>query len=491
MFSGAAPMGTRLPPPQHPNKKDVPPVPGKAFLSPKARKIELAPSDDEYISANEGEGYTEEESEWDETSEIASEVGDGRYANARTPSPQYGITEIPRGSRSIIDHSPERARVVVNGNSAGSWSKHEGRGHLPIPPQPARSSALPQPPGAGGNGSHFPPSVQSMTLRIASVSLSDRGGRTNARSASPARSQLSSRPASTQPVDHAHAAAKQTLTFSSPNRNAKSGRRDRQREMVDLDDAPPQSLRKSPGPGTSQTPISHPRTPPALPPRRWTIPATPHPSRSGTNLPPEVESPVPVGGRGSRPDVPTISFPDEYSDRREDEGDGSDFGDGPTIMISGPDSPAPPRIAVSTPQISASGLNSRTAARSVPAVMVSSQPSSSSLYSKPQHQARYNESKRELRMLPPRKTGGLVCGGCDGAIIGRIVSAMGVRWHPGCFRCTVCNELLEHVSSYEHEGKPYCHLDYHEVRFFNEFTTSRAIYLLSPLVELCPTVLPL
>ena len=63
-----------------------------------------------------------------------------------------------------------------------------------------------------------------------------------------------------------------------------------------------------------------------------------------------------------------------------------------------------------------------------------------------------------------RPAGGLICGGCNGSIIGRIVSAMGSRWHPACFRCTVCNELLEHVSSYEHEGQPYCHLDYHEVR---------------------------
>ena len=28
----------------------------------------------------------------------------------------------------------------------------------------------------------------------------------------------------------------------------------------------------------------------------------------------------------------------------------------------------------------------------------------------------------------------------------RIVSATGSRWHPACFRCTGCNELLEHVS---------------------------------------------
>jgi len=61
-----------------------------------------------------------------------------------------------------------------------------------------------------------------------------------------------------------------------------------------------------------------------------------------------------------------------------------------------------------------------------------------------------------------RLASGIICGGCNGSIIGRIVSAMGSRWHPACFRCTVCNELLEHVSSYEHEGRPYCHLDYHE-----------------------------
>lgn len=56
----------------------------------------------------------------------------------------------------------------------------------------------------------------------------------------------------------------------------------------------------------------------------------------------------------------------------------------------------------------------------------------------------------------------ILCAGCDNPIIGRIVSAMQQRWHPQCFTCGVCNELLEHVSSYEHEGKPYCHLDYHD-----------------------------
>lgn len=76
-----------------------------------------------------------------------------------------------------------------------------------------------------------------------------------------------------------------------------------------------------------------------------------------------------------------------------------------------------------------------------------------------------NQQQRQQRQDRPRPEarGGLICGGCDGPIIGRIVSAMGARWHPQCFRCTICGGLLEHVSSYEHDGRPYCHLDYHEV----------------------------
>ncbi|WWD16796.1 hypothetical protein CI109_101228 [Kwoniella shandongensis] len=56
----------------------------------------------------------------------------------------------------------------------------------------------------------------------------------------------------------------------------------------------------------------------------------------------------------------------------------------------------------------------------------------------------------------------IVCSGCDNPIIGRIVNAMNQRWHPQCFMCAQCGELLEHVSSYEWEGKAYCHLDYHD-----------------------------
>lgn len=75
-------------------------------------------------------------------------------------------------------------------------------------------------------------------------------------------------------------------------------------------------------------------------------------------------------------------------------------------------------------------------------------------------------TRQQRAPLPPLQRpppGALICAGCRGSIVGRIVNATGCRWHPGCFKCCVCGEMLEHVSSYEHEGRPYCHLDYHEI----------------------------
>lgn len=57
----------------------------------------------------------------------------------------------------------------------------------------------------------------------------------------------------------------------------------------------------------------------------------------------------------------------------------------------------------------------------------------------------------------------ILCSGCGEPIIGRIVNAMRQRWHPQCFKCDACADPLEHVSSYEYEGRAYCHLDYHDV----------------------------
>ncbi|WFD35152.1 hypothetical protein MCUN1_002002 [Malassezia cuniculi] len=56
-----------------------------------------------------------------------------------------------------------------------------------------------------------------------------------------------------------------------------------------------------------------------------------------------------------------------------------------------------------------------------------------------------------------------MCDGCGRWIGGRLVHAMSKTWHPKCFLCTHCSTPLEHVSFYEHDGKPYCHLDFHEL----------------------------
>ncbi|KAH7345256.1 hypothetical protein B0J17DRAFT_537672, partial [Rhizoctonia solani] len=95
--------------------------------------------------------------------------------------------------------------------------------------------------------------------------------------------------------------------------------------------------------------------------------------------------------------------------------------------------PPPPPAPMSPPRVSSSALSN---SKNVP--------------------NRFKSTHRQLR------NGFSRCAGCSGAIAGRIVSAMGSRWHPHCFKCNDCGTLLEHVSSYEHEGKAYCHLDYHD-----------------------------
>ncbi|CCM03282.1 uncharacterized protein FIBRA_05410 [Fibroporia radiculosa] len=147
-----------------------------------------------------------------------------------------------------------------------------------------------------------------------------------------------------------------------------------------------------------------------------------------------------ISGASTRQTIPKISFPASID---EDDSEDSDGGFGPVISVAGAndDDPGIPSISIGVaddsspvlPQISLSG-----------------------------------ESIKPMKKQSPlerliRKGPGLTCGGCGGAIVGRTVSAMGARWHPGCFRCCVCDELLEHLSSYEHEGRAYCHFDYHEL----------------------------
>ncbi|KAF8137511.1 hypothetical protein EV363DRAFT_666897 [Boletus edulis] len=285
---------------------------------------------------------------------------------------------------------------------------------------------------------------------------------------------------------------------------------------IDLDDAPPPSLRRSP------SPVRQGFTQPAAieimndtPPRRqWTpghdvVSRNRNPSGNSTsNSYAGSQSPERRGQPPTQPliqsltqaqqtAVPKISLPDGHHDDSDvDDAPGPSIvvsrpGSGPSALGSAQNTPVisiseAPSIMVSedgAPAISRSAADSSSVAFSPPRISVSDSaqpqrpgPSAGNFGSRhtqiqessPSHPVlgRGPSSKRGLPPPPSpsnlMRTNGLSCGGCNGPIIGRIVSAMGQRWHPHCFRCTICSELLEHVSSYEHDGKPYCHLDYHE-----------------------------
>lgn len=98
--------------------------------------------------------------------------------------------------------------------------------------------------------------------------------------------------------------------------------------------------------------------------------------------------------------------------------------------------------------------------------------------------------------LPTVPRSKLSCAGCKLPIIGRLVTASnsdrggGLRWHPECFKCTICSELLEHVSSYERDGKMYCHLDFYEVRQHRFFSSRVSNVLFRLLLRNAPIVIP-
>ncbi|KAJ6577186.1 hypothetical protein B0H19DRAFT_549089 [Mycena capillaripes] len=223
------------------------------------------------------------------------------------------------------------------------------------------------------------------------------------------------------------------------------------REIGDLEDSPPVStIRRGVGsaPVPSANSTSNFREPPSSPlskPPTFSLSGPPSSTPSSSQVPsfsfsgppsPPAASKVPsisFTGPSSTPQIPSISFPDETPRVPVPQinlpGDDEDDGGGPTINVQDVDSKPAPQIY------------------EVPGISFSGPPTQRSLPARPP-----TTSQRR----------GLACGGCNGSIVGRIVNAMGLRWHPECFRCTVCSELLEHVSSYERDGKAYCHLDYHE-----------------------------
>lgn len=529
-----------------------------------------------------------------------------RQPLARSPSPQYGILDMPR---SRFSQRVEAKTEELNGfRSRGASPVRSGsptrnishvspfaRSESPTRnPSPTRSRGLPRPTPATSNppstgDSPFPPALkrssvtpQSITLQMATMGVGeDRNGgrppdqRQAQRPSSPPKPQqertrqnnittsesgwpnnlprLPRTPATSQHINSAVSSVNEThgVTDDRPNSSHRSsasgGSPVRPVIGLDLDDAPPPSLRRSPSPASSvassnfssfsaamesyrngvseSQPSVHSRdshqrigsvparqsTEPAkggyqysdarAPPqprtgaRQKTLPnqprvqSQPHPppsqQRGGTspsrshsparqhqhqqrhNPPPQsprrkpASTAVPSFNVDTAPALyqsrsstaPTIQTPQAQSPRRRKipsppnpESDDDGGMNGPIIAVSAADD-CGPNISISIGGQEDGYGNGPT---------INDSPGGPSVTVK--------GSKKNVAELPTiRRGGGLSCGGCGGLIVGRVVSAMGVKWHPKCFRCCVCSELLENLSSYEKDGRSFCHLDYHEV----------------------------
>ncbi|KAF4564692.1 hypothetical protein EYR40_010863 [Pleurotus pulmonarius] len=454
------------------------------------------------------------------------------------PSPGYGIRDLPvRTSFMGSSRSSHRDSGSSNGDV----------GALPRPPMMSRRGT------SQGQMADARSRPQSAVPNISSQRASRVSNYSN--------NSAGEWPADLPPLPRAPSSTSSGGRSNDSRRLAEQARR-RERDLFDLDDAPPQgvsALRRSPSPGpvrrmedyetgnhrsntssrfVPQSPMS--REPPPLPPRqtspsrasttqssygseyassrppsrpeqqsprlppRQASPSRPLPQPSQRSRPPtvvrrpsqtrsdfhsereistpasynqplpasrpytpvtatpqhkdmpliEIQSPAPVSGWG-RSDLPKIEIDNggdgdhNHNHNRNDSSSG-----GPSIMVSSPSSPS-----ISINIVGDDDDNSATG----PMISVAGPEDDNHNHN---HGADGNNpsSKQTFkRPLPPlHRGGGLICAGCGAAIFGRIVSAMGLRWHPQCFKCTVCDELLEHVSSFEHEGRPYCHLDYHE-----------------------------
>ncbi|KAL4072495.1 hypothetical protein V8B97DRAFT_374871 [Scleroderma yunnanense] len=395
----------------------------------------------------------------------------------RTPSPQYGIRDLPQRSRTVIANRENVADSVQQNGVGAPTSKdvsHRARpvrsatlplSPPPVPPQNSRGPASNNTSTSINNRSN---GGQSLTFRLAAMSLAEGPSSsthqlptsrlpgnvppparipTTQSQSLPSHVSINMSAANVNSVGASHSAVAQNppspeKSLPSPTKDTYNTRfhqmserqREKQREFVDLDDAPPPSLHRSPSPiRPSSNTLPSVQISGSPPQRQWT------PSKSSRAGSPNRSKP------SSLPTYsPTISISSDSSNGTIS---------GPSISVSAPTAPSisvsssdPPAISFS-PQISVLDPTLET------------QPPRGR-YGSRHTQVQESHPKRTLPPLPQRA--GLFCGGCGGSIMGRIVSAMGMRWHPGCFRCSICNELLEHVSSYEHEGKPYCHLDYHE-----------------------------
>ncbi|KAI0261598.1 hypothetical protein BC834DRAFT_459805 [Gloeopeniophorella convolvens] len=440
----------------------------------------------------------------------ASSDGDGNpspkgmtHQNDRgTPSPQYGIRDLPGRSQTVINRNNAR-----HTRAAASIDRDDE----PVRGRSNRSSTLPQPPAQGVPTQSNHRATQSVSMR-SPVVIPPSPGSSRPHASTP--TSPTGWPSTLPPLPRAPKAG---AGEASAGPHTRPPRRER-REYVNLDDAPPPSLRRSPSPSVASTrraPQGKSRSyvPSAqkgtmrdtpAPPRRGAASVPSSPEKTSVSLPQVPGAPTHQGSRSRSvtpaharqpasershgqqqpqqplPPPPQASRPppSAFSQR----------------FVAGKPAPAEPQVTttrMAAPHISVPGATdgdpfdesgSASFFVSEPELpqITFSDPTASALDMDDGDASPTDDMRRDRghpgatptlaagggRIFPPassaRRGGGLACGGCGGPIVGRIVSAMGVRWHPGCFRCSDCDDLLEYVSSYERDGKPYCHFDYHE-----------------------------
>jgi paxillin len=55
------------------------------------------------------------------------------------------------------------------------------------------------------------------------------------------------------------------------------------------------------------------------------------------------------------------------------------------------------------------------------------------------------------------------CGHCNQPVAGRVINALGKKWHPEHFICTQCTQPFAGGQFFERDGKPYCETDFYDL----------------------------
>ncbi|OCH86807.1 hypothetical protein OBBRIDRAFT_837878 [Obba rivulosa] len=440
-----------------------------------------------------------------ESSDIASSAllarpgPNGRYVipdsapnDARSSSPQYGIRDMPPRTQPMHLHSQSQPQNSSVAPSPGQPQKQSlafrlaalslasGSSLDTLSKAPAaeprvssqRSAGLPgsvsgPSSGSGSNpGSRWPVDLPRLP-RTPGTPVQGNSAQSNPKSIVKAQTQpsdaTSRRPLPPRKGSLSHFFARSGS--SSPSKPPLS---------IDLDDAPPPraaNIGRSQSPSRS-TATARPSQPSQQSPSPQSVmspqSATSTFSLSSFPAPPTNvstwERKIPAADQGrNRPSIPKVSFP-ANADEDDDDSDGPAVPD-IAVSLSGPDfKPSLPRFSF---EISGD--------RGIPGIALNDGGMPTFSFGDDSTTAPVVAFVPEHELPKILKGSILSCGGCGGQLAGRTVSAMGARWHPACFRCCVCGELLENLSSYEKDGRAYCHLDYHEVRLVNPHVRSTPI----------------